>query len=219
MTYKLLASSFLDDSDSWLPFQTRKKELKKEADVDNKLLVKSSLDIALVPETEDDRRLASMIAKYRTVESVDEKRRKTLERLDKRSIFASSLKKSIIRKRPLSTSSVASTSASTSASSASGEDSVKAKNIETLKAGLREARVSSKLLKLDRDLEQQQASASLALVRKKNVEKSGKGNDEDGSSSTITRQENNLALLMQCYGSDSDGSGSNGGDSSDSDKG
>jgi len=192
-------------------FRTRKKELKKEEETDKNLLAKSSLDIPLVPENEDDRRLASLIAKYRTVQSVDEKRAKTLERLDKKSIFASSLKG--IRKRP-----ALSSTASTSSSSATTESSVKAKKIAILKDDLRESRLSSKLLKLDRDLGQQQATASSIVLTKKELETMGsESSKSDGANSVSSpavqkeknsRRENNLALLRQSYGGDDSSSGS-----------
>lgn len=56
-------------------FRTKKKELKLEADKDNALLLKSSLDIELLPETDQDARLAAMM-KLQSERIVNEKDRK-----------------------------------------------------------------------------------------------------------------------------------------------
>lgn len=56
-------------------FRTKKKELKLEADKDNALLAKSSLDIELLPENDQDIRLAAMM-RLQSERVVNEKDRK-----------------------------------------------------------------------------------------------------------------------------------------------
>lgn len=56
-------------------FRNKKKELKSEADKDNALLAKSSLDIELLPENDQDIRLAAMM-KLQSERVVNEKDRK-----------------------------------------------------------------------------------------------------------------------------------------------
>ncbi|XP_038048334.1 coiled-coil domain-containing protein 130-like [Patiria miniata] len=69
-------------------FREEKVELKTAMEKDKALLTKSSLDIALVPEHEDDKKLASLM-KYKTVESSDEKQKKKRQEISNRSIFSS----------------------------------------------------------------------------------------------------------------------------------
>lgn len=70
-------------------FRKEKKELKEEELKDKALLLKSSLDIELVPETEDDKKLASLL-KYKTIESYDEKQQRKRSEIQSQSIFISS---------------------------------------------------------------------------------------------------------------------------------
>ena len=64
MTFELRVTIIL--SDLLYVFQTEKKMLRAEADRDDALLTKSSLDIELVAENQDDINAARMM-KYRTV--------------------------------------------------------------------------------------------------------------------------------------------------------
>ncbi|XP_025109725.1 coiled-coil domain-containing protein 130 homolog [Pomacea canaliculata] len=66
-------------------FRRRSRSLPNQA-VDKALLKKSSLDIELVPETEQDRRLASLI-KYSVTKSFDEKQQETRKAIASRPLF------------------------------------------------------------------------------------------------------------------------------------
>uniref|UniRef100_A0A915HY51 Coiled-coil domain-containing protein 130 n=1 Tax=Romanomermis culicivorax TaxID=13658 RepID=A0A915HY51_ROMCU len=68
-------------------FRTTKKQVAEQSKKDNLLLAKSSLVIKLVPENEEDVKLASLISKYKTVQGSDEKAKTVIEKLDNESIF------------------------------------------------------------------------------------------------------------------------------------
>ncbi|XP_022101763.1 coiled-coil domain-containing protein 130-like [Acanthaster planci] len=74
-------------------FRKEKTELKTAVARDEALLSKSSLDIALVPEHDEDKKLASLM-KYNTVETYDEKQKKKRQEISNRSIFSKSLSSS-----------------------------------------------------------------------------------------------------------------------------
>ncbi|KAL4236251.1 hypothetical protein ACF0H5_004638 [Mactra antiquata] len=67
-------------------FRNEKKAIKTETERDGELLEKSSLDIPLVKETEDDIKLAGLM-KYRTVESFDEKQAQKRRDIEFQSFF------------------------------------------------------------------------------------------------------------------------------------
>lgn len=68
--------------------QKKTLELKQNATIDNTLLKKSSLDIPLVPETEEDKKIASLLSqKLKPKESIE----KSSELARKRVIMTSSL--------------------------------------------------------------------------------------------------------------------------------
>ncbi|KFD47639.1 hypothetical protein M514_11502 [Trichuris suis] len=69
-------------------FRVKKKELKAQKEADDALRKKYSLDIPLTEESETDRKLASMIAQYRTSETLDESEMAAQERIMNESIFA-----------------------------------------------------------------------------------------------------------------------------------
>ncbi|CAH2272885.1 Hypothetical predicted protein [Pelobates cultripes] len=71
-------------------FREEKKQIKDEEDRDQALLRKASLDLKLLPETEDDRKLASLL-KYRSVESYEERQKKKRSEIARRSWFAQSM--------------------------------------------------------------------------------------------------------------------------------
>lgn len=69
--------------------RTKKKEVQAQEKVDADLREKSSLgDLPLVAETGEDRKLASMIAKYKTVKGSEEKRCEKRHSINNQSIFA-----------------------------------------------------------------------------------------------------------------------------------
>ncbi|XP_033636604.1 coiled-coil domain-containing protein 130-like [Asterias rubens] len=69
-------------------FRMEKKEIKSADEKDQALLVKSSLDIALVPESEEDKKLASLLH-YSAVESSDDVQKRKRAEITNRSIFSS----------------------------------------------------------------------------------------------------------------------------------
>lgn len=70
-------------------FREEKKTIKSSQDSDAALLNKSSLEIPLVKEVDEDKRLAQLM-KYRTVESYDEKQAQKRKEIESRPIFQSS---------------------------------------------------------------------------------------------------------------------------------
>ncbi|CAH1775350.1 unnamed protein product [Owenia fusiformis] len=74
-------------------FRGEKKALASKELADKVLLAKSSLDITLVDETPEDRKLASLI-KYSTVKSFDEKQEENRKMIEKRPIFGSPISQS-----------------------------------------------------------------------------------------------------------------------------
>ncbi|XP_063962390.1 probable splicing factor YJU2B [Lytechinus pictus] len=102
-------------------FRTEKKELSAVEASDNALLSKSSLEIELVPETEEDKKLASLL-KYSVPESYEEKREQKRESIQSRNIFAPSTVSSpnSIEISPRSSSSSSSSSTSSSSKRSSG---------------------------------------------------------------------------------------------------
>ncbi|XP_071508947.1 uncharacterized protein [Diadema antillarum] len=68
-------------------FRTEKKQLLAVEASDKALLAKSSLDIELVPEAEEDKKLASLL-KYSATESYEEKRQQKREEIRGRELFA-----------------------------------------------------------------------------------------------------------------------------------
>ncbi|XP_041475525.1 coiled-coil domain-containing protein 130-like [Lytechinus variegatus] len=99
-------------------FRTEKKELIAVEASDNALLSKSSLEIELVPETEEDKKLASLL-KYSVPESYEEKREQKRDSIQNRNIFAPSTVSSpnSIEISPRSSSSSSSSSSSIKRSS------------------------------------------------------------------------------------------------------
>ncbi|KAG8441442.1 hypothetical protein GDO86_006981 [Hymenochirus boettgeri] len=69
-------------------FREEKKQIKEEEEKDQALLRKTSLDIQLVPETDEDRKLASLL-KFRSLESYEEKQKKKRSEISNRSWFSS----------------------------------------------------------------------------------------------------------------------------------
>ncbi|XP_060559881.1 coiled-coil domain-containing protein 130 homolog, partial [Ruditapes philippinarum] len=67
-------------------FRDEKKAIKAEVDGDNDLLLKSSLDIPLQKESEDDVKLAGLI-KYRALESYDERQAEKRKEIESRPLF------------------------------------------------------------------------------------------------------------------------------------
>ncbi|XP_033098497.1 coiled-coil domain-containing protein 130-like [Anneissia japonica] len=69
-------------------FRTEKKDLHARTLADGKLLAKSSLDIELVPETEEDKQLASLM-KYNVIQSFDEKQKQKRQQIQTKPLFSS----------------------------------------------------------------------------------------------------------------------------------
>ncbi|XP_063786245.1 probable splicing factor YJU2B [Pseudophryne corroboree] len=91
-------------------FREEKKQIREEEERDQALLKKTSLDIKLLPETEEDKRLAALL-KYRSLGSYDQKQQKKRSEITSRSWFSpggdsklqitgNSLKKLMIRPKP-----------------------------------------------------------------------------------------------------------------------
>ncbi|XP_782025.3 coiled-coil domain-containing protein 130 [Strongylocentrotus purpuratus] len=102
-------------------FRVEKKELLAVAASDNALLSKSSLEIDLVPESEEDKKLASLL-KFSVPGSYEEKREQKRESIQNRNIFAPSTVSSpnSIEISPRSSSSHSSPSSSSSSKKSSG---------------------------------------------------------------------------------------------------
>ncbi|XP_055343888.1 coiled-coil domain-containing protein 130 homolog [Paramacrobiotus metropolitanus] len=71
-------------------FRSEKKKIKLAEDIDRNLIKKSSLSISLVPETEEDRRTASLM-KYMQSESMEERQKRKREEIDERPVLPSSV--------------------------------------------------------------------------------------------------------------------------------
>ncbi|XP_069834525.1 probable splicing factor YJU2B [Dendropsophus ebraccatus] len=94
-------------------FREEKKQIREEEERDQALLKKTSLDLKLLPEAEEDKKLAALL-KYRSLESYDQKQQKKRSEISSRSWFSptgdrkiqttgNSIKNLIIRpKSPLS---------------------------------------------------------------------------------------------------------------------
>ncbi|KAG8538713.1 hypothetical protein GDO81_022175 [Engystomops pustulosus] len=91
-------------------FREEKKQIREEEERDQALLKKTSLDLKLLPEAEEDKKLAALL-KYRSLESYDEKQQKKRSEISSRSWFSpkvdrkiqttgSSLKKLMIQPKP-----------------------------------------------------------------------------------------------------------------------
>ncbi|KAM4675014.1 putative splicing factor YJU2B [Discoglossus pictus] len=95
-------------------FREEKKQIKEEEERDQVLLKKASLNLQLLPETEEDKKLASLL-KYRSLESYEQKQKMKRSEISKRSWFSpggnnkqqvagSNLKKIVIRPKSQSVS-------------------------------------------------------------------------------------------------------------------
>ncbi|XP_075711605.1 putative splicing factor YJU2B [Rhinoderma darwinii] len=91
-------------------FREEKKQIREEEERDQALLKKTSLDLKLLPEVEEDKKLATLL-KYRSLESYDQKQQKKRSEITNRSWFSpaadgnppttgTSIKKLIIRPKP-----------------------------------------------------------------------------------------------------------------------
>ncbi|CAL1538631.1 unnamed protein product [Lymnaea stagnalis] len=67
-------------------FRTEKKQLKELADADRAILDKAALDIALVEETEEDKKLAGLL-KYAVTSSFEEKQNERRKSIEQRPLF------------------------------------------------------------------------------------------------------------------------------------
>lgn len=68
-------------------FREEKKQIREEEQKDQALLKKASLDLKLLPETEEDKRMASLL-KYRSLESYDERQQKKRSEISSRPWFS-----------------------------------------------------------------------------------------------------------------------------------
>uniref|UniRef100_A0A6I8S0K1 Probable splicing factor YJU2B n=1 Tax=Xenopus tropicalis TaxID=8364 RepID=A0A6I8S0K1_XENTR len=68
-------------------FRDEKKQIKEEEERDQALLKKASLDLKLVPEKEEDKKLAALL-KYRSLESYEQKQKKKRSEICNRSWFS-----------------------------------------------------------------------------------------------------------------------------------
>ncbi|XP_053574153.1 probable splicing factor YJU2B isoform X1 [Bombina bombina] len=68
-------------------FREEKKQIQEEEEKDQLLLKKTSLDLQLLPETEDDKKLAALL-KYRSLESYEERQKKKRSEICSRSWFS-----------------------------------------------------------------------------------------------------------------------------------
>uniref|UniRef100_A0A5S6QFL2 Coiled-coil domain-containing protein 130 homolog n=1 Tax=Trichuris muris TaxID=70415 RepID=A0A5S6QFL2_TRIMR len=120
-------------------FRVRKKELRAQKEADDALRKKFSLAIPLTEESESDRKLATMIAQYRTSETLEESEMAAHKRIMQSSVFSSP---STSRRR----------SNSTPASSVLGSLS-KERQIGYLKGQVSIALDKRKISKLDNELD------------------------------------------------------------------
>lgn len=106
-------------------FRVEKKELLAKEASDNALLSKSSLEIDLVPESEEDKKLASLL-KFSVPGSYEEKREQKRESIQNRNIFAPSTVSSpnSIEISPRSSSSQSSPSSSSSKKSSGAQQTL-----------------------------------------------------------------------------------------------
>nr|CAG4646567.1 EOG090X0DK6 [Macrothrix elegans] len=70
-------------------FRSTKKELKEKAAIDSALLAKSSLDINLLPQSEEDAKVASLL-RLNPIETPEERQRKMRKTIETTSLFCSS---------------------------------------------------------------------------------------------------------------------------------
>ncbi|KAM9313314.1 putative splicing factor YJU2B [Gastrophryne carolinensis] len=75
-------------------FREEKKQIREEEAKDQALLTKASLDLKLLPETEEDKRMASLL-KYRSLESYDQRQQKKRSEISGRSWFSPGSDKNI----------------------------------------------------------------------------------------------------------------------------
>ncbi|NP_001086365.1 coiled-coil domain-containing protein 130 [Xenopus laevis] len=68
-------------------FREEKKQIKEEEERDQALLTKASLDLKLVPEVEEDKKIAALL-KYRSLESYEQKQKKKRSEICNRSWFS-----------------------------------------------------------------------------------------------------------------------------------
>ncbi|XP_018421616.1 PREDICTED: coiled-coil domain-containing protein 130 [Nanorana parkeri] len=68
-------------------FREEKKQIREEEQKDQALLKKTSLDLKLLPETEEDKRIASLL-KYHSLESYDERQQKKRSEISSRPWFS-----------------------------------------------------------------------------------------------------------------------------------
>ncbi|KAM4036734.1 putative splicing factor YJU2B [Anomaloglossus baeobatrachus] len=68
-------------------FREEKKQIREEEERDQALLKKTSLDLKLLPEVEEDKKLAALL-KYRSLESYDQKQQKKRSEISSRSWFS-----------------------------------------------------------------------------------------------------------------------------------
>ncbi|XP_069623372.1 probable splicing factor YJU2B [Ranitomeya imitator] len=68
-------------------FREEKKQIQEEEERDQALLKKTSLDLKLLPEAEEDKKMASLL-KYRSLESYDQKQQKKRSEISSRSWFS-----------------------------------------------------------------------------------------------------------------------------------
>lgn len=91
-------------------FREEKKQIREEEERDQALLKKTSLDLKLLPEVEEDKKLAALL-KYRSLESYDQKQQKKRSEISSRSWFSpagdrklqtagNSMKKFMIQPKP-----------------------------------------------------------------------------------------------------------------------
>ncbi|XP_073443474.1 probable splicing factor YJU2B [Dendrobates tinctorius] len=68
-------------------FREEKKQIQEEEERDQALLKKTSLDLKLLPEVEEDKKIAALL-KYRSLESYDQKQQKKRSEISSRSWFS-----------------------------------------------------------------------------------------------------------------------------------
>ncbi|XP_072018317.1 probable splicing factor YJU2B [Amphiura filiformis] len=90
-------------------FREEKKSLKIAEEQDQALLTKSSLDIPLVAESDEDKKLAALM-KYNVVESFDDKQKHKRQEIKNRPLFVSSKPSAAISKEPSTSPNMAATS-------------------------------------------------------------------------------------------------------------
>uniref|UniRef100_A0A914XLN1 Coiled-coil domain-containing protein 130 n=1 Tax=Plectus sambesii TaxID=2011161 RepID=A0A914XLN1_9BILA len=178
--------------------RSRKKELKVQSDVDDALRKKSSLSIQLLPETEEDRKMAALLAQYRTVKSFDEKQEDKRKEIINRPIFAK-----------------ASTSASAVSSPTKTANAPLAEVKKTLVQSAYRKRaneatktdqklLSSPLVRRKRKIDESQLPSDDGKKKKKSAATVEDRNVKETPSTSLSS--NPLGALASAYGSDSDAS-------------